>query len=85
MKILNKLNQTKENADNTLLAIRAPKGTTLEVPEPSTIHNHAKQMGIKQEIGEEEFQNQLFLTSPKEEILVYMITNDQGLEDDAES
>jgi vacuolar-type H+-ATPase subunit E/Vma4 len=73
---IKKLNQTKESSDCTLLAIRAPKGTTLEIPDPNSLHDHETTTDVKEE-SREQFQNQIFLTSPKEEILVYMINDDQ--------
>lgn len=73
---IKKLNQTKESYDCTLLAIRAPKGTTLEIPDPSSMHDHETSPDVKEESCEP-FQNQIFLTSPKEEILVYMINDNQ--------
>ena len=76
---IKKLNQTKENADSTLLAIRAPQGTSLEIPDPSGNHQHEVDPALKQEedMETDEMRNQIFLKSAKEEILVYMITNDQ--------
>lgn len=73
---IKKLNQSKENADSTLLAIRAPQGTTLEIPNPGQRDGNASDDGKLEDT--EKMLNQIFLTSPKDEILVYMITNDSA-------
>lgn len=79
---IKRLNQSKENADSTLLAIRAPKGTKLEIPDPSALHEHgdSAEDGMKdeRESCSTTLTNQIFLTSPKEEILVYLITNENS-------
>jgi len=74
---IKKLNQTKENSENTLLAIRAPKGTTIEIPDRSTEQDATADIKEEKEYSTK-FPNQIFLTSPKEEIFVYMITNENS-------
>ncbi len=39
---IKKLNQNNENKNDTLLAIRAPAGTTLEVPDPDHVNEYYK-------------------------------------------
>lgn len=69
---IKKLSQTKENFDSIFLAIRAPKGTVLEIPDHSAQDHHEDSQG-KNDSGEDtKLRNQIFLKSPKEEILVYM-------------
>jgi len=73
---IKRLTQSKENSDWTLLAIRAPKGTSLEIPENIESENNSNSdnwcgNGAK-------YANQIFLNSPKDEILVYMINNDNS-------
>lgn len=79
---IKRLNQSKENAESTLLAIRAPKGTKLEIPDPSALHEHGDNgedgMKDERESCSTTLTNQIFLTSPKEEILVYLITNENS-------
>jgi transcription factor E2F2 len=77
---IKKLNQTKENMDNTLLAIRAPKGTKIEIPDRFGNQENDATADVKIEEKElsTKFPNQIYLTSPKEEILVYMITNENS-------
>lgn len=75
---IKRLNQTRENADCTLLAIRAPKGTILEIPDPEQVaEGNAKGKDGKPQ-PDSKLANQILLTSPKEEILVYMITNENS-------
>lgn len=76
---IKKLNLSKEHAESTLLAIRAPQGTTLEIPDPAAIQDHeALHSEVKVEKGDpsSKMLNKIFLTSPKDEIIVYMVTNE---------
>jgi transcription factor E2F3 len=57
------IKQMSKDSENTLLAIRAPRGSTLDVVEP--------------EPGDPNSQHQIQINSQKEEIQVFMITNDQ--------
>ena len=54
------------DAENeTILAVRAPSGTTLEVPEPESLPDTERE------------KYQLYLQSTSGEILVYMVSNDK--------
>mmetsp|Transcript_25503 Transcript_25503/g.25296 ORF Transcript_25503/g.25296 Transcript_25503/m.25296 type:complete len:153 (+) Transcript_25503:377-835(+) len=76
---INKLKNINGDNDSTLVAIRAPKGTTLEIPNKPTSHDHSKDEELnKDENGEDLDTNQIFLVSPKEEIYVYMIENENS-------
>jgi transcription factor E2F3 len=57
------LNNLTENENETLLAIRAPPGTSLEVPDPDSLP------------PEEKERYQVYLTSWTGEILVYVVSN----------
>ena len=84
---IKKLNQTKENFDSTLLAIRAPKGTILEIPDHSALDQNENSQAKNDSSEDTKLRNQIFLKSPKEEILVYMITNENSnarLQEDSE-
>ncbi len=72
---IKKLKNGNEDSDSTLFAIRAPKGTKLEIPNKATSHNHSNEENQRGEDHAGDM-NQIYLTSPKEEILVYMIEND---------
>ena len=74
---IKRLTQDKDNSNWTLLAIRAPKGTTLEIPETQAASNSRSQSMSQSEGSKDVKQvNQIFLNSPKDEICVYMINND---------
>jgi hypothetical protein len=57
------LSNLTDNENETLLAIRAPPGTCLEVPDPETFP------------PEEKERYQVYLTSRTGEILVYVVSN----------
>jgi len=59
------VNALAREDDQPFLVIRAPKGTVLEVP---VVENEA----------EEEFPQRMQLTSQDEEILIYVVSNDQN-------
>ena len=59
------VNALAREDDQPFLVIRAPKGTVLEVP---VVENEA----------EEEFPHRMQLTSQDEEILIYVVSNDQN-------
>jgi len=59
------VNTLAREDDQPFLVIRAPKGTVLEVP---VVENEA----------EEEFPHRMQLTSQDEEILIYVVSNDQN-------
>ena len=74
---IKRLTENKEDSNSTLLAIRAPKGTTLEVADkPPASSSDADPSSDTPKTA---LSNQIFLNSPKDEILVYMINkhNDQ--------
>jgi hypothetical protein len=78
---IKRLTQDKENSNWTLLAIRAPKGTTLEIPDTQadSAQNSASQsMSQSESSNDIRLTNQIFLNSPKDEIMVYMINNDNS-------
>lgn len=75
---IKKLSDSKENANSTLLAIRAPKGTTLEIPERIETHKQSESNesdSDKDSQIEDQLRNQIFISSLKDEIMVYMINN----------
>lgn len=63
---LKSLPNLTDNENETLLAIRAPPGTTLEVPDPDSFP------------PEEHEKYQLFLRSETGEIIVYVISNEEN-------
>ena len=91
---IKQLNTSQENKRDTLLAIRAPAGTTLDVPDPAEVedfYRQLKQMGSTNK-KEPELENllkehkdlmdkkyQIYLNSKEEEIMVYMVSNEKGI------
>ena len=59
------LKHLTDSENETLLAIRAPPGTTLEVPDPESLPPSERE------------RYQLYLQSTSGEILVYMVSNDK--------
>lgn len=76
---IKRLTETRDNMNWTLLAIRAPKGTTIEIPEKPLPDYTSQSMSIDNNMLDAKFSNQIFLNSPKDEILVYMINNDSHI------
>jgi transcription factor E2F3 len=59
------LSNLTEAENETLLAIRAPPGTSLEVPDPDSLPEDEKE------------RYQIYLTSKTGEILIYVVSNDK--------
>eukprot|EP00357_Protocruzia_adherens_P003241 CAMPEP_0115020628 /NCGR_PEP_ID=MMETSP0216-20121206/30292_1 /TAXON_ID=223996 /ORGANISM="Protocruzia adherens, Strain Boccale" /LENGTH=308 /DNA_ID=CAMNT_0002392605 /DNA_START=157 /DNA_END=1083 /DNA_ORIENTATION=+ len=71
---LKSLNATQNHQNDTLLVIRAPPGTTLDIPEVNA--------NLSKELKGQKYQ--LTLNSENGEILVYVVSNDQlNLENEA--
>lgn len=79
---IKKLSDNKENSNSTLLAIRAPKGTTLEIPERIEAKKQTDSKDNFDVNRSDQLRNQIFIRSQKDEIMVYMInnSNDQNLD-----
>lgn len=89
---IKKLNDISENKNWTLLAIRAPPGTKLEIPQNEKDEDKEKLESsemLKQEGNKErgiqtndKKRYQIMLNSEKGEIMIYLISNDDDKSDD---
>lgn len=59
------LSNLTENENETLIAVRAPPGTSLEVPDPESLPKDEKE------------KYQIYLQSKAGEILVYIVSNEK--------